>query len=63
MTIRDNKTYKSFIIGVLVKLSDINQWRKDFLVETFILFLSIRGRINFLQPALYGLHKEQRYRQ
>jgi hypothetical protein len=63
MTIRDNKTYKSIIINVLVKLSDINQWRKDFLVETFILFLSIRGRINFLQLARYGLHKEQRYRQ
>jgi hypothetical protein len=39
MTIRDNKTYKSIIISVLVKLSDINQWRRDFLVETFILFL------------------------
>jgi hypothetical protein len=63
MTIRDNETYKSIIINVLVKLSDINQWRKDFLVETFILFLSIRGRINFLQLARYGLHKEQRYRQ
>jgi hypothetical protein len=63
MTIRDNKTYKSIIISVLVKLSDINQWRRDFLVETFILFLSIRGRINFLQLARYGLHKEQRYRQ
>jgi len=63
MTIRDNKTYKSIIISVLVQLSNINQWRKDFLVETFILFLSIRGRINFLQLARYGLHKEQRYRQ
>jgi hypothetical protein len=63
MTIRDNKTYKCIIISVLVKLSDINQWRRDFLVETFILFLSIRGRINFLQLARYGLHKEQRYRQ
>ncbi|MCK9311452.1 MAG: hypothetical protein M0P26_04145 [Bacteroidales bacterium] len=31
--------------------------------EAFILFLSIKGRINFLQLARYGLHGEQRYRQ
>lgn len=32
-------------------------------METLILFLSIRGRINFLQLARYGKYKEQRYRQ
>jgi len=31
--------------------------------EAFILFLSIKGRINFLQLARYGSHSEQRYRQ
>ncbi len=45
------------------KLPNINKWRRDFLIETFILFLSIRGRINFLQLARYGKYKEQRYRQ
>jgi hypothetical protein len=63
MTIREPKTYKNLIISMLDKLPNINQWRKDFLIETFILFLSIRGRINFLQLARYGKHKEQRYRQ
>ena len=63
MTIREPKTYRSLIISMLDKLPNINQWRKDFLIETFILFLSIRGRINFLQLARYGKHKEQRYRQ
>ena len=63
MTIRDNLTCKIFINNVLDKLANINQWRKDFIVETFTLFLSIRGRINFLQLARYGKHKEQRYRQ
>jgi len=63
MTIREPKTYKSLIISMLDKLPNINQWRKYFLIETFILFLSIRGRINFLQLARYGKHKEQRYRQ
>jgi len=45
------------------KLSNINQWRRSFLIETLILFMSIKGRINFLQLARYGKHKEQRYRQ
>jgi len=63
MTTRECRNYKSLIISMLDKLSNINQWRRDFLIETFILFLSIRGRINFLQLARYGKHKEQRYRQ
>jgi hypothetical protein len=45
------------------KLPNINQWRRSFLIETLILFMSIRGRINFLQLARYGKYKEQRYRQ
>jgi len=63
MTTKECKNYKSLIISMLDRLSNINQWRRDFLIETFILFLSIRGRINFLQLARYGKHKEQRYRQ
>ena len=63
MITREHKSYKSLIISMLDKLSNINQWRRDFLIETFILFLSIRGRINFLQLARYGKYKEQRYRQ
>jgi len=58
MIIREHKTYESLIISMLDKLSNINLWRKDFLIETFILFLSIRGRINFLQLARDGLYKE-----
>ncbi len=63
MTTREQKIYNQLIISVLDKLSNINQWRKDFIIETFILFLSIRGRINFLQLSRYGKHEEQRYRQ
>ncbi len=44
-------------------MSNINNWRKDFVTETLILFLCIKGRINFLQLARYGKHSEQRYRQ
>jgi len=63
MTTREHKPYKSLITSMLDKSPKINQWRRDFLIETFILFLSIRGRINFLQLGRYGKHREQRYRQ
>ena len=63
MIIREQKPYKALISNIIDKLSNINQWRRDFLIETLILFMSIRGRINFLQLARYGKHKEQRYRQ
>lgn len=60
---RGNKTYKTLIINTLYKISKINQCRKDFIIEVFILFLSIKGRINFLQLARFGAFGEQRYRQ
>lgn len=63
MITREQKTYKRLINSMLDKLPNINQWRRAFLIETLILFMSIRGRINFLQLARYGKYKEQRYRQ
>ena len=48
---------------MLEKLPNINKRRKDFLLEVFVLILSIKGRINFLQLSRYGNFKEQRYRQ
>lgn len=63
MIIREQKPYKALISSMIDKLPSINLWRREFLIETFILFLSIRGRINFLQLARYGKRKEQRYRQ
>lgn len=63
MIIREQKPYKALITSMLGNLPNINLWRREFLIETFILFLSIPGRINFLQLARYGKRKEQRYRQ
>ncbi|NLN31945.1 MAG: hypothetical protein GX158_12065 [Bacteroidales bacterium] len=63
MIIREQKPYNALIFSMIDKLPNINRWRKAFLSEIFILFLSIRGRINFLQLARYGKYKEQRYRQ
>lgn len=63
MTTREQMPYKALIYNMLDKLPNINQWRRSFLSETLILFMSIKGRINFLQLARYGKYKEQRYRQ
>ena len=63
MTIKGNNIYKTHINSVLGKMPNINGWRKDFITEALILFLCIKGRINFLQLGRYGKHKEQRYRQ
>ena len=63
MTTKGNSLYNSFIINTLSKISTINKWRQTFLIETFTLFLSIKGRINFLQLERHGKYTEQRYRQ
>ena len=63
MTIKGIKFYNKLIINTLNKLPNINKRRKDFLLEVFVLMLSIKGRINFLQLSRHGNLKEQRYRQ
>jgi len=63
MITREQKPYKTLIHNMLDKLPNINQWRRSFFLETLLLFMSIRGKINFLQLARYGKFKEQRYRQ
>lgn len=63
MTIKGQKTYNKLINNMLEKLPNISKRRKDFLLEIFMLLLSIKGRINFLQLSRYGKFKEQRYRQ
>jgi hypothetical protein len=44
-------------------LLPMSKWRKDFFKDVLWLFLSIYGRVNFLQLGRYGRHCEQRYRQ
>jgi len=63
VTIKGNKIYINHIHNVLENMSNVNIWRKEFVTETLILFLCIKGRINFLQLGRYGKYKEQRYRQ
>ena len=40
----------------------INKCRRNFMLDIFLLYLSIPGRINFLQLGRYGRHGEQHYR-
>ncbi len=47
---------------ILDKMPGINKWRRRFIVESFLLLLSIRGRINFLQLGRYGRYNECTYR-
>ena len=42
------------IDAILVKMNDLNKSKKDFLSYCFCLFLSIQGRLNFLQMARYS---------
>jgi len=40
----------------------LNKYRYDFMIEIFMLYLSIPSRINFLQFGRYRLFGEQRFR-
>ena len=63
MIIEGFNSYKKLIIINLSKVSVLNKCRKDFICEVLMLFLSIKGRINFLQLARFGSFGEQRNRQ
>jgi len=63
MTTEGSSLCNSLIISILNKITHINKWKRVFLCETLTLFLTIKGRINFLQLERYGKYNEQRYRQ
>ncbi len=50
------------ISTILSKMPDLNKWRRRFVVETMMLFLTIKGRINFLQLGRFGKYNESTYR-
>ena len=43
-------------------MNNVNKWQYNFLLEVFQLFVSIKGRLNFLQLGRYGKRQEQHYR-
>jgi len=61
MIFTEVNTFISVVSSALNCLS-INKWRRDFLLEIFMLYLIIPGRINFKQMSRYSKHCEQRFR-
>jgi hypothetical protein len=62
MIIKEKSSYKYHIKKVLDKMKDVNKWQNDFILEVFVLFVSIKGRLNFMQLRRYGIRGEQHYR-
>ena len=57
------KKYFEIVLTALAKAKiQINRSRRNFMLEIFSLYLSIPGRINFLQLERYSRHGEQRFR-
>ena len=59
-----SRSFKSLIINILSlkSFNKVNKSRKKFIENVLISFLSIKGRINFLQLERYGEYSEQTYR-
>jgi len=51
------------IYNTLDGVFNLNKPQRDFFIEIMLLFLSIQGRMNFLQFGRFGKFGEQRYRQ
>jgi hypothetical protein len=47
---------------ILEKLPEVGAWQRKFLLHLFVLWLSIRGRHNFVNLARYGDYTEYTYR-
>ncbi len=55
--------YSKIVLEALsVSKIKLNKCRRDFMIEIFMLYLSIPSRINFLQLGRYSLFGEQRFR-
>ncbi len=63
MIFRTKLSLNALIHSALHKLSGLNKPQKNFFIEIMLLFISIPGRMNFLQFGRYGKFGEQRYRQ
>ncbi len=53
---------KSLMGAILEKMVGINKWQKVFFIEVTMLFLTIKGKINFTQMGRYSSSPEVRFR-
>jgi len=63
MIFKASNKYNALIYRIMRKIPNINKPQRFFFIEIMLLFLSIKGRFNFLQFGRYGKYTEQRYRQ
>jgi hypothetical protein len=61
MIFTEANTFISVVSSAFKGLS-LNKWRRDFLIEIFMLYMVIPGRINFTQMSRYSNYCEQRFR-
>jgi hypothetical protein len=59
MTIKGQSEYNSIIKNALNQMQNVSKWQYLFIIEIIGLFLSTKGRINFLQLQQFGKHNEQ----
>jgi len=53
---------KNIVFYALLQMKNLNAKRINFIIHLFSLFLSIKGRMNFLQFERFGKYDEQTYR-
>ncbi len=53
---------QTLLAAILGKMPDISKWQRHFILHLIPLFLSIKGRINFMQMSRYGQYIESTYR-
>ncbi len=53
---------KTRILNILARMDGINLVRKKFLAHIFVIFISLPGRLTFLNMARYGVYSEKTYR-
>lgn len=56
------KKSEALICAIIGKISGMNKARKNFIISTFMLYMGLRGKYNFLNMARYGEYSEQTYR-
>ncbi len=62
MIIIEKSISKYHIKKVLDKMAKLNKWQYEFIPKILLLFMSIKGKINFLQLERYSNSSEQHYR-
>lgn len=53
---------RTLVSAILAKLPKVGKWQRQFIIHLIPLFMSIKGRINFMQMSRYGTYSMTTYR-